>query len=379
MAQSSVPLNSPESYPPGGQSGVALIASLMVLAVIVAAASALSYQVHINTRRTQNVVASDQAWQVALSVESIARALLAADRANNDIDYLGGEPGEEPWFTGGPIRRQLRGNTRVAFAIADLQGRLNLNTLAGDLPPSGQLEQRRGNTREPNQEGGEVARGHLDRLIERAELSTGRNSLSTAVADWIDPDRQPRFPGGAEDDFYTRLEEPYRAANAPFASVSEFRLVKGMQGDEGQGLWDALCPFVSALPPDAVGINVNTAPSAVLATLASEIPASAAKAVVSSRQDQPYQSVQDLRERNRPLLVPELDTNRLQVDSRYFIVRVRVERSRAALDMYSILNRPKEGPIRVLHRSRTVPSRERTGEGSDGAEARACVGRRLDF
>ena len=155
--------------------------------------------------------------------------------------------------------------------------------------------------------------------------------------------------------------------------------MKGMQGDEGQALWDALCPFVSALPPDAVGINVNTATSAVLATLAPEIPASAAKAVVSSRQDQPYQSVQDFRERNRPLLVPELDTNRLQVDSRYFIVRVRVERSRAALDMYSILNRPKEGPIRVLHRSRTVPSRERTGEGSDDADARACVGQRLDF
>src|SRR5690606_28484584 len=49
-----------------------------------------------------------------------------------------------------------------------------------------------------------------------------------AVLDWLDADGDTRFPNGAEDEYYTRLDEPYRAANGPFADVSELRLVRGI-------------------------------------------------------------------------------------------------------------------------------------------------------
>jgi len=47
------------------------------------------------------------------------------------------------------------------------------------------------------------------------------------VVDWIDTDVDALIPDGAEDDYYTGLDTAYRAANAPFASVSELQLVKG--------------------------------------------------------------------------------------------------------------------------------------------------------
>jgi len=51
--------------------------------------------------------------------------------------------------------------------------------------------------------------------------------LAAAILDWRDADSTPSDQG-AEDEFYSRLPQPYRAKNAPFESVEELRLVAGM-------------------------------------------------------------------------------------------------------------------------------------------------------
>jgi type II secretory pathway component PulK len=50
------------------------------------------------------------------------------------------------------------------------------------------------------------------------------------ILDWIDAD-EDISPGGAETDFYTRLETPYNSKNNPFAVLKELVLVKGITRD----------------------------------------------------------------------------------------------------------------------------------------------------
>ena len=75
---------------------------------------------------------------------------------------------------------------------------------------------------------------------EKGRVST-RLDLVSSVIDWWDQDEQRAAydplmgtvqPGGAEDNEYYRTQrEPYRNKNAPFDTLEELRLVKGMSDD----------------------------------------------------------------------------------------------------------------------------------------------------
>jgi len=59
--------------------------------------------------------------------------------------------------------------------------------------------------------------------------SNQATALAQAIIDWRDADDQPgEF--GAEGEYYASLEVPYRAKNAPYDTVEELLLVKGMTG-----------------------------------------------------------------------------------------------------------------------------------------------------
>lgn len=52
------------------------------------------------------------------------------------------------------------------------------------------------------------------------------------LADWVDTDSTVASGSGSyEDDFYAKLESPYRAKNAPFDTKEEIRLVEGWQDE----------------------------------------------------------------------------------------------------------------------------------------------------
>ena len=82
--------------------------------------------------------------------------------------------------------------------------------------------------------------------------STTVNSLVDALLDWRDPDHEPRSFG----------DEPAAARNGPFADVWEVRYVRGFT----DSLVTRLAPLLTTRGPGA--INVNAAPSELLATLA---------------------------------------------------------------------------------------------------------------
>jgi type II secretory pathway component PulK len=80
----------------------------------------------------------------------------------------------------------------------------------------------------------------------------------------MDPDQNANGTYGAEDDYYVGMVPPYRAANAPIKSLSELRLIRGLN-NEPQKL-DLLMQHLTALPEQTV-INVNTASREILVAL----------------------------------------------------------------------------------------------------------------
>ena len=183
------------------QQGVALVTALVIVALTATAAALLINQQQLHIRRSANLFNSEQAQQYVLGAEAWAMRTLSQDRLDNDVDSL-----NEDWATVLPPI-DIPGGAVTGY-IVDLQGALNLNGLL----KSGKVDA--------------IALERTQRLLGYAELDGG--SVVQALIDWLDANIEPAGPGGAEDDFYLGLEQPYRAANRPMVSISELRLVRGV-------------------------------------------------------------------------------------------------------------------------------------------------------
>ncbi|HJL06066.1 MAG TPA: type II secretion system protein GspK [Polyangiaceae bacterium LLY-WYZ-15_(1-7)] len=127
--------------------------------------------------------------------------------------------------------------------------------------------------------GGYQVQSRYDPLFQQQDRDgqyTSRIDAVGAIIDWwdFDVDRTVFDPGraevsnsGSEDDIYRRLDDPYDAKNAPFDSLEELRLVRGM----GDDFWST---FVEPRPDDpqarivtiygSGSVNPNEAPPEVL-------------------------------------------------------------------------------------------------------------------
>jgi type II secretory pathway component PulK len=87
--------------------------------------------------------------------------------------------------------------------------------------------------------------------------------LAHNLIDYVD-ENEERVRGGSEDDWYQSQLPPYLPANEPLRSVDELRRVEGFE----PALVDGLRPYITVHPrAGGSGVNPNTAPPHVLATL----------------------------------------------------------------------------------------------------------------
>lgn len=301
------------------QRGVALITALLVVALATVAAVAMASRQQLDVRRTANLLDGDQAYLYALGVESWARVALARDARDNQVDKL-----DEDWANRlSPIA--VPGG-QVDGYVSDLQGRFNLNNL---LTAEGQPS--------------EADVRYFQRLLRVLELN---EQLTVAIIDWLDPDFDTRFPEGAEDDYYLSTDTPYRAANRPFQSISELRLVKGVTAE----VWNTLAPFVSALP-ERTPLNINTAQAPLLAALVEEFGARDGEQLVEARGEGGYEAVNDFLSQDA---FAGRDTNAIQpllgVASKYFLVRAEVLVGTARTRLFTVAERENTG-VRLLART----------------------------
>ncbi len=320
----------PETCLPARQRGIAALTAILVVAIATMLAVELIDEQNLNFRRTENLLLRDQAQQIALGLELLARQILEKDYEDDpNKDSL-----DEAWAT--EYSFPFEGGT-VIGRLEDFQGRFNLNSLLND-------------------DG-----SHNDRAIERfrrlvniaARDLDGEpvivDSVVDSVVDWIDPDQLPEL-GGAEDGIYTSRNPPYRTANFWFTTPSELRAVNGVTPE----LYVRLHDLVSALPPSgpqsasARRININTAKPELLQALGPDVTEAVASGWMETRDAQGFDSVEEFWKIAAPQLQPHTIPDDLEVGSRYFGLSVTVSIGTTRLAMYSLLERSSQGVVTRL-------------------------------
>jgi general secretion pathway protein K len=289
---------------------VALVTALLVVAIVTTLAASVGLNQQIWLRQVQNQQDRVQAVQVELAALNWALAVIEQDtRTSNGTDNLG-----EDWAVAVPPIPVEGG--LVHGAIADAQGRFNLNNLLRGTTPSA------------------VDMAVFRRLLTELDLDP---NLTEAVIDWIDADGTAR-PGGADDMDYLRLNPPYRAANQAFSSIEELRMVAGFDAKAVA----ALRPFITALPI-ATPINVNTAAVEVLSA-ALDLPVEQLKKLIDERRSSPVKSLSDL-QTYLPSKQPVLAAGLMDFRSDFFEVEVQSSFGQLARASHAMVQRSGEHAV----------------------------------
>lgn len=196
---------------------------------------------------------------------------------------------------------------RVEGELYDLQARFNLNNLTDPQAKIG-----------------------LFRLIERINPSMNKNLIKmicAAATDWISSDPM----NDKWSSYYASISPAYQASHQLFQSVSEFRLVAGVDAK----LFNQLSPYLAALP-ESTPINLNTAPAEVLATLTPGLSSTQIEQLIAMRSQQSFQTPQALSD-----LIKEfrLKPEEVSYVSRYFMSASKVSDAQHQLRLYSVLKR----------------------------------------
>lgn len=240
--------------------GAALIVALLVVAMVVLLATALSSDFLLMYRRVENQLYSEQAYAYMRGAEALSRAALLYDLQKDDKNH--NDNLAEDWAQ---PQQYPTDYGWIGGQLEDLQGRFNLNQLTvrdAATPQTLQYSE---------------TQKQFIRLLLALPLAEPlgldqAQALTDAIIDWIDGDDDVSNLSGAESQYYADADPPGRPANRAPAGPSELLLVKGMTPE----IYRALAPLVTVWPSAVAGvatknlINVNTAPVEVLRSLGGE-------------------------------------------------------------------------------------------------------------
>ena len=309
------------------QRGVAIITALLIVAIATTISISISTRLQLDVRRTGNVIAGDQAYLYTLAAESWSKRILVQDRKDSEIDHLG-----EDWAIELPPLPVEGGY--IQGKLTDLQSCFNINSLldAGTDTNTGT---------DTN-----VARTRLERLLTNLKIDTAG---AQAIIDWIDSDLQTTIPDGAEDVYYMNLDQPYRTANTPLQSISELRLIKGF---EDPLVYATVLPHVCAFGVNTP-ININTATTEVLRSLADDLTDSDIEKIIEQRNDTAFNTINEFTSSSN--LKEKIDsTEGLSVDTEYFMLQTESTIGQVRVLGYSIIHRSIDGNTTVIARSQGV-------------------------
>jgi general secretion pathway protein K len=249
-----------------GEKGFALVLTLVITALMVAAAVELIHQVYVDTSLNRSFRDGQQASLLAESGAKGGKSLLQMLISGQTYTSL-----SDKWAV--PFKQEDE-TGRIEITITEESGKINLNGLV-----------LQNNVPDPN------VMGMLQLLGTPLQIPV---SVWNALADWIDTDDIP-LANGAETPYYKSLNPPYVARNGKMMTVNELSLVKGFTPD----MVAKLVPFVT-IYPNQTGtipgqtINVNTAPKEVLMALDSSIDSRTAERIIDERNLTPFKAPGEL-------------------------------------------------------------------------------------
>lgn len=305
------------------QKGAALIMVLLAMALVVMLAAGMTKHQSIRVFKAGHFLAQSQGYNIALGAEAFARQTLFEDYEQDKKDNSFIDSPDEPWARYSAILPLDDGVVEVQ--VDDLGGRINLNDLVSAA--------------------GEINQSHRNRMVRLLEVLEITSVSVDAMIDWVDSNDQTVTAYGAEDGRYLIQDPSYRAANQPFVSVTELRLLDGITEEDYQ----RLIPFVTALPVSGGGINVNMAPRQVIRALHPELTEAQAESVILQREDERFEDLQ------RFLALPEfaglgLKAEGLSLRTHFFEVASRITYDDRVVNLVSLVYRSPAGELATVQR-----------------------------
>ena len=319
------------------EAGAALVVAMLVFAICAALIVAMQREFTLFYQRGANSLQAEQGYAYLRGAEELATLALVLDYDTDKERDIPRDDLEEIWAQPATPYALDEGGWLMG-SLQDLQGRVNLNGLAGG-GGGGQ-----GSGQGQASERFTPAQAQFIRLLQTLEepLVSEQEAIAItrSIADWIDADGNTS-PDGAEDDYYFSQTPAYRAANRPMSSVSELRAVANVSPE----LYLALAPLVTVWPQTAQPLNIHTAAVQVLRSINGDdslepLAESDAQALAEQRQEAGFLDKTEFLAHpafaDKPMdKMAEL----LGESSAYFLLSARVEIADRELQLYSVLQR----------------------------------------
>lgn len=239
----------------GSEKGMALVLTLLIMAMITAMVVEFVYGVYTTNAGLYNWREAQKLSLAAKSGISLTTKIISENQNRYSYTY----PGSVEM----PVENILKGfSGKVVIRVVDENGKFNLNSLIW-----------------PNGTTNETAFNSFIRLLKNLNLD---ENIAYRVADWIDRDLEPR-----------RRDSEEGAKNDYLDSVDELLLVKGIDSQA----YDKLSPLVTVYGIEQVYnnlININAASRAVIMSLDDNITEALAERVINYRALEPFNGVSDL-------------------------------------------------------------------------------------
>jgi len=325
---------------PGRQTGVALLAALILMLALVITMGNIFYRHQIDVSQATGARHTDQAILLAISGENWAKQLLSDSSDDRGVDHF-----EEDWAQAMPML-PLEGGT-LTGCLSDLQGRINLNNFSGYTSQTLKAEM------------GADTSGYArvwEALLVSLEI-VADPSRSATIIDWLDPDSELINSWGAEQIDYDGYTPPRVPANGLITDTTELAAIGSYEVAEVQ----RLLPWISALPR-VTPININTASTQLLTALGGSMGLEFEQMVSERR---PFSSVDEfhqfIAERTQlalPLVKTRWPVTVVGVNSNYFELYLEVTLGEARIEVKSIMDRAGLTEPVILAREITmVPAR----------------------
>jgi len=279
--------------------GFVLIAVLLIISVLVTIILEFNYESRMKLHLSDNFHNASRALNYAEAGISIVMASLKQDgNILSDEKFI-------PLFSGDvqvPVE-----NGYCTIVINDESGKINVNAFKTS--------------------DGEIVRHRVDHVLklidhlnyQYPEQSPVSYSLIPAMIDWVDYDDEVTFlpfikreNEGAESNYYMDLIDPYKCKNAPFETLNELLLVKGMAPaifhghaanktqniEPVQGIKQYLTVYGDGK------VNINEASPMVILSLSEKMSPPLAQSIVEQRKIKRFESVGQLQ--NVPGMTPQV-------------------------------------------------------------------------
>ena len=219
------------------QKGIALMAVLWVLVILIALATEFAFSMKMEVNTTRNHKEDTEGYYLSKAGLNLALAELFKTARFHSIHK------EHGWITGKIVpvatdpdaspTTESQGETETAVQDFDIVNRTDIELENGTI------------TYTIRDENGKISinsadKNTLNKLLEYSgvEDKIERSTISDSILDWIDADKNHRL-NGAEDDYYRKQSPPYLSKNGKIETMDELLKIRGitkeiLYGSEGE-------------------------------------------------------------------------------------------------------------------------------------------------